>query len=145
MPCPSQISAPAMGAITLPAVLATFMAFTSDLCAADRLRPTFTSEVVSPQADTVLRLLRTVCGEGVRTVNSGGRNAFGCGDGSMAEIVAGRNRQRRYPWMPYTLWEADGIIFGHFLSPTSEDVASIVLRAKATRIFGDSVADPAIR
>lgn len=25
--------------------------------------------------------------------------------------------------MPYTLWEADGVIFGNFLSPTSEDAA----------------------
>jgi hypothetical protein len=25
--------------------------------------------------------------------------------------------------MPYTLWEADGVIFGHFLSPTSDDAA----------------------
>ncbi len=25
--------------------------------------------------------------------------------------------------MPYVLWEADGVIFGHFLSPTSEDAA----------------------
>jgi hypothetical protein len=25
--------------------------------------------------------------------------------------------------MPYVLWQADGVLFGHFLSPTSEDVA----------------------
>jgi hypothetical protein len=25
--------------------------------------------------------------------------------------------------MPYVLWEADGLLFGHFLSPTSEDAA----------------------
>jgi len=25
--------------------------------------------------------------------------------------------------MPYVLWEPDGVLFGHFLSPTSEDVA----------------------
>jgi hypothetical protein len=33
----------------------------------------------------------------------------------MDEILASRKRQRRYPWMPYVLWEADGVIFGHFL------------------------------
>ena len=41
----------------------------------------------------------------------------------MDEILASRHRPRRYPWMPYVLWEADGLIFGHFLSPTSDDVA----------------------
>jgi hypothetical protein len=41
----------------------------------------------------------------------------------MEEILASRHRQRLYPWMPYVLWEADGILFGHFLSPTSEDAA----------------------
>ena len=40
----------------------------------------------------------------------------------MEEILASRDRPRRYGWMPYVLWEADGILFGHFLSPTSEDV-----------------------
>jgi len=25
--------------------------------------------------------------------------------------------------MPYVLWQADGVIFGHFFSPTSEDAA----------------------
>ncbi len=38
----------------------------------------------------------------------------------MEEILASRNR-RRYPWMPYVLWEADSVLFGHFLSATSED------------------------
>ncbi len=41
----------------------------------------------------------------------------------MEEILASQHRQRRYSWMPYVLWEADGILFGHFLSPTSEDAA----------------------
>jgi hypothetical protein len=40
----------------------------------------------------------------------------------MDEILASRNRQRRQPWMPYVLWEADSVLFGHFLSDTSEDV-----------------------
>jgi len=51
-----------------------------------------------------------------------GRKVFGCGD-EMEEILASRHRPRRYPWMPYILWQADGVLFGHFLSPTSEDVA----------------------
>jgi len=41
----------------------------------------------------------------------------------MEEILASGHRARQHPWMPYVLWEADGILFGHFLSPTSEDVA----------------------
>jgi hypothetical protein len=40
----------------------------------------------------------------------------------MDEILASSEGRRRYGWMPYTLWEADGILFGHSLSPTSEDV-----------------------
>ncbi|MEP7361920.1 MAG: hypothetical protein ABI972_01585 [Acidobacteriota bacterium] len=97
------------------------MAFSTD--AADRFQPTFASEVAKPEEKIVLPLLKRVCGEGVRTVMAEGRKAVGCGDGSMEEILASRHRPRRYPWMPYVLWEADGILFGHFLSPTSEDVA----------------------
>jgi len=88
---------------------------------ADPLRPTFASEVVAPDANTVLPLLKVACGEGVRTVDAKGRHAIGCGD-SMDEILASRHRPRRYAWMPYTLWEADSVLFGHFLSGTSEDV-----------------------
>lgn len=40
----------------------------------------------------------------------------------MSEILASRHGQRPYPWMPYVLWQADSILFGHFLSATSEDV-----------------------
>jgi hypothetical protein len=90
--------------------------------AVDALRPTFASEVVAPEASTVLPLLKVVCEEGVRTVNAKGQHAFGCGDGSMDEILASRHRQRRYPWMPYVLWEVDSVLFGHLLSGTSEDV-----------------------
>jgi hypothetical protein len=89
--------------------------------AVDALRPTFTSEVAAPQEGTVLPLLKAACGEGVRTVTPKGQKALGCGDGSMEEILASQHRPRRYPWMPYILWEADGVLFGHFLSPTSED------------------------
>jgi hypothetical protein len=89
---------------------------------ASDLRPTFASEVGAPEANAVLPLLKVVCREGVRTVTAKGRPALGCGDGSMEEILASRNRQRRDPWMPYVLWEADSILFGHFLSGTSEDV-----------------------
>ena len=76
-----------------------------------------------PHERVILPLLKAVCGEGVRTTTSKGRRAFGCGDGDMDEILQSRDRPRRYPWMPYVLWQADGVIFGHFLSPTSEDVA----------------------
>jgi len=41
----------------------------------------------------------------------------------MEEILASRHGERPYPWMPYVLWEADGVLFGHFLSPMSEDAA----------------------
>lgn len=90
--------------------------------AADSLKPSFASEVAAPDEKTVLPLLRAVCGDGVRMVRTDGRKAFGCGD-AMDEIIASRNRARRYPWTPYISWEAAGVIFGHFLSPTSEDVA----------------------
>jgi hypothetical protein len=40
----------------------------------------------------------------------------------MNEILASRNGQRLYPWMPYVLWEPDTVLFGHFLSGKSEDV-----------------------
>lgn len=94
----------------------------ASLAYASDLRPTFASEVLAPTANTVLPLLRVVCGEGVRTITAKGQPALGCGDGSMNEILASRNRQRPYPWMPYVLWEADSVLFGHFLSGTSEDV-----------------------
>lgn len=67
--------------------------------------------------------MKAACGEGARTITAQGQKAFGCGDGSMDEILASRHRPRRYPWMPYVLWQADGVIFGHFFSPTSEDAA----------------------
>lgn len=85
--------------------------------------PTFASEALAPEADVVLPLLKVVCADGVRTVNAKGGKSFGCGDGSMEEILASRHRPRSYGWMPYVLWQADGLLFGHFLSPTSEDVA----------------------
>lgn len=91
--------------------------------AADRVRPTFASDVGAPEQNVILPPLKAACGEGVRTVTAKGRNAFGCGDGSMDEILASRHGTRRSPWMPYVLWEADGVIFGHFLSPTSQDAA----------------------
>lgn len=81
------------------------------------------SEVRPPEESLLLPLLRAVCGDGVRTVTAEGQKALGCGAGSMDEILASRMGQRRHPWMPYVLWEADGVIFGHFLSPASEDAA----------------------
>lgn len=100
----------------LASLVITLPAYTSDF------RPTFTSEVVAPATRILLPLLRVVCGDGVRTVNAKGQPAVGCGDGSMEEILASRHRQRQYPWMPYALWEADSVLFGHFLSGASEDV-----------------------
>lgn len=90
---------------------------------ADRFHATFVSEVGAPEQSVILPLLKAACGEGVRTVTADGRSAFGCGDGSMDEILASRQGSRRYPWMSYVLWEADGVIFGHFLSLTSDDAA----------------------
>lgn len=106
-----------------PAIVALVFATSFPASAADRLRPTFVSEVRAPEEKVILPLLQAACGEGVRTVTAKGEKAFGCGDGSMDEILASQNEPRRYPWMPYVLWEADGVIFGHFLSPTSEDAA----------------------
>jgi len=88
-----------------------------------KLQPTFASEVNAPEESLILPLLKAACGDGVRTVTAKGDRALGCGDGSMDEILASRKRPRRYPWMPYVLWKADGVIFGHFLSATSEDAA----------------------
>jgi hypothetical protein len=126
MPCDPVRCPPAsplrIFAVAFPATAAVLMAFAPSTYALDPLlHPTFTSEVLAPQPETVLPLLKVVCGEGVRTVTAKGQKALGCGDASMAEILA--SGQRRYPWMPYVLWEADGIIFGHFLSATSEDAA----------------------
>lgn len=104
-------------------VAALAFAILSPASGVDRFQPTFRSEVSPPEEKIILPLLRAACGEGVRTVTAEGQTAFGCGDASMEEILASRHGQRRYPWMPYILWEVDGVIFGHFLSPTSEDVA----------------------
>jgi hypothetical protein len=89
--------------------------------AADPLQPTFSSDIEAPAASTVSPLLRVVCGEGLRTQDVTGKSVFGGGDASMEEILASRDRPRRYGWMPYALWQADGFLFGHFLSATSED------------------------
>jgi hypothetical protein len=99
------------------------LVFASSGWGAPKLQPTFVSEVNTPDASIILPLLTAACGDGVRTVTAKGKTALGCGDGSMDEILASRKRGRRYPWMPYVLWQADGVIFGHFLSPTSEDAA----------------------
>jgi hypothetical protein len=73
------------------------------LNAAEHFQPTFASDVTAPEKNVVLPFLKAACGEGVRAVTAQAQNAFGCGDGSMGQ--------------------ADGVIFGHFLSPTSEDAA----------------------
>ena len=101
--------------------VALLMTLASRINAADDFKPTFTYSALSRDPDVLLPLLRAVCGEGVRTVTAQGGKAFGCGDGDMQEILQSRHRPRRYEWMPYVLWEADGVLFGHFISPTSED------------------------
>jgi hypothetical protein len=106
-----------------PALVALVFAVSFPASGADRLRPTFLSEIRAPEGKVILPLLKAACGDGVRTVTAKGQSAFGCGDGSMDEILASRHGPRHYPWMPYVLWEADGVVFGHFLSPTSEDAA----------------------
>lgn len=93
------------------------------LHASDPLRPTFAYDVAPARAETVLPLLRAACGEGVRTVDYDGKPALGCGDSDMAEILATRNKRRPYNWTQHAGWEADGVVFGRFLSPTSEDAA----------------------
>ncbi len=110
-----------MGAISVPVIVTLLLTLPFRAYAADPLRPTFASEILPPEPNIVLPLLKTVCGEGVRTVTIKGERASGCGDGSMEEILESRHRPRRYDWMPYVLWQADGILFGHFLSPASED------------------------
>src|SRR5205823_4947568 len=73
---------------------------------ATKLQPSFASDVNTPEESLIFPLLKAACGDGVRTVTAKGQKALGCGDGSMDEILASRKQQRRYPWMPYVLWEA---------------------------------------
>ncbi|MBI4463309.1 MAG: hypothetical protein HY647_01270 [Acidobacteria bacterium] len=84
-------------------------------------RPTFESEVAVPQHETILPLLQAFCPEGIRIAEEKGQQIFGCGD--FPDEIFSTGRQRRYPWSDRVVWQADGIIFGHFLSPTSEDAA----------------------
>ena len=82
-------------AVILAAALA--VSFAS---AADRFHVTFVSEVSRLEQKIILPVLKAACGEGVRTVTADGRRAFGCGEGSMDEILASVRGSRRYPWMP---------------------------------------------
>jgi hypothetical protein len=107
--------------VTLFLAVALLMTLASRVNAADDFKPTFAYEALSRDPDVLLPLLKVVCGEGVRTVTAQGGKALGCGDLDMQEILESRNRPRRYEWMPYVLWEADGVLFGHFLSAASED------------------------
>jgi hypothetical protein len=72
---------------------------------ASQLQAPFASEVKTPEKSLILPLLKAACGEGVRTVTAKGKDALGCGDASMDDILAARKRGRRYRWMPYVLWE----------------------------------------
>jgi len=110
-----------MGAISVLVVATLLLTLACRAYAADALRPTFSSEVLAREPNIVLPLLKIVCGEGLRMVTAKGEKALGCGDGSMEEILESRFRPRRYDWMPYVLWQADGVLFGHFLSQASED------------------------
>jgi hypothetical protein len=101
--------------------VALLMTLASPINAADDFKPTFAYDALSRDPDVLLPLLKVVCGEGVRTVTARGGKALGCGDGDVREILESRHRPRRYEWMPYVLWEADGVLFGHFLSATSDD------------------------
>jgi len=83
---------------------------------------TFASEVIPPDENTVTPLLRAVCADGIRRQVEDGRQVFGCGD-VLNEIVPLSAAPRRYPWSSGVQWRVDGIIFGHFLSATSDDVA----------------------
>jgi hypothetical protein len=54
----------------------------------------------------------------------------------MDNILASRD----HAWMPYILWKADGVIFGHFLSPTSKDAAINCLGCEGhANLFGGTL------
>jgi hypothetical protein len=80
-----------------------------------------TSEVMLPDQSTVTPLLRAVCPDGIRTEAEDGKRIFGCGD-ELSEITSAP-MTRGHSWSDSVQWRADGIIFGHFLSATSDDVA----------------------
>ena len=82
---------------TCQAVIVALAFAVSSATAGDRFHATFVSEVSAPEQGVILPLLKAACGEGVRTVTADGRSAFGCGDGSMDEILASQQRSRRYP------------------------------------------------
>ena len=83
-------------------------------------RPTFASEVAVPAERTISPLLKLVCGNGFRTKTEDGKLIFGCGYDSIKEILISRDQPRQHLY-PDVRWQADGILFGHFLSPESED------------------------
>ena len=125
MPCSTgrnrRPSGPEIRAISVPLIVTLLLTLACRTFAADALHSTFAYEALAREPNIVLPLLQIVCGEGLRTVTAKGEKALGCGDGSMQEILESRHRPRRYDWAPYVLWQADGVLFGHFLSPTSED------------------------
>ncbi|MEO8125772.1 MAG: hypothetical protein ABJF23_26070 [Bryobacteraceae bacterium] len=84
-------------------------------------RPAFVSEVVAPDRATVMPFLQAVCPDGIHTQKRASVEIFGCGD--VLNQIVPAPAKRRYAWSHSVQWEADGIIFGHFLSATSEDVA----------------------
>jgi hypothetical protein len=88
--------------------------------ASDPFRPTFASEVAVPDERTISPLLKLVCGNGFRTKTEDGKQIFGCGYDSIKETLISRGQPRQHLY-PDIRWQADGILFGHFLSPESED------------------------
>ena len=100
-------------------ILAAVAAFIAN-ATADRLRPSFPSEVMTPQARLMLPLLKAVCAEGIRATDYKGHPAFGCG-AYLHDILASPP-PARIDWWPHTAWTAEGLLPGHFLSPTSDDM-----------------------
>lgn len=64
-------------------------------------------------------LLEAACPGGVRAGTEKGRAVFGCGDVFYDEVPLRANKG--YPWRENVAWQADGVLFGHFLSASSED------------------------
>lgn len=94
------------------------------LLASDPLQSSFVSEVRKPQAKEILPMLRGACGdEGVRLKDAEGKPVFGCGTILNYLLPPDRPAGVRVHGGQHAAWTADGVITGHFLSPTSDDAA----------------------
>ena len=89
------------------------------VAAGAELRPSFVSEMQVPERATIRPLLEAACPGGVREGRDRGRVVFGCGDVFYDEVPLRANKG--YPWRDDVAWRADGVLFGHFLSASSED------------------------